>query len=120
MRDKSSSRGQLRKGDRPWGGRLGDSHEPMNKNLILGRRSWVSWHNTAKPFDSTAEVNEAVVWRRTALLPWEISIARGRESGSAGAAMRWVMFEKSAEGILCARQRVNQAGGSPAHPETPG
>ena len=72
------------KTNRPWGGRLGDIHEPMNKNLILGRRSRVSWHNTAKPFDSAAEVNGAVVWRRTALLPGEISIARGRESSSAG------------------------------------
>ena len=81
---RSTSRSQLRKGDRPWEGRLGDSHEPMNKNLIRGRQREVSWHNTAKPFDSSLEVNEAVVWRRTMFLPGEISIARGRESDSAG------------------------------------
>ena len=55
----------------------------MNKNCIRGRRGGVSWHNTAKPCGLVAEVNAAVVRRRTALLPGEISTARGRESGSA-------------------------------------
>ena len=64
--------------------RLGDSHGPMNKNLIRGRQSEVSWHNTAEPFGLALEVNEAVVWRRFVPLPGEISIARGRESDSAG------------------------------------
>jgi hypothetical protein len=80
---RSTSRSQLRKVDRPWEGRLGDSHEPMNKNLIRGRQSEVSWHNTAKPSDSALEVSEAVVWRRFVRLPGEISVARGRESDSA-------------------------------------
>jgi hypothetical protein len=81
---RSTSRSQLREGDRPWEGRLGgDSHEPMNKNLIRGRQSEVSRHNTAKPPDSALQVNEAVVWRRFVPLPGEISIARGRESDSA-------------------------------------
>jgi hypothetical protein len=55
----------------------------MNKNLIRGRQSEVSWHNTAKPYDSTLEVNEAVVRRRTAFLPGEILETCDRESGSA-------------------------------------
>ena len=65
----------------------------MNKNCIRGRRGGMSWHNTAKSCGLAAEVNAAVVRRRTAFLPgeWErsghsrrqISIARGRESGSA-------------------------------------
>ncbi len=81
---RSTSQGQLRKGDRPWEGRLGDSHGPMNKNLIRGRRSQVSWHNTAKPFGSAPEVNEAVVWWRFVPLPGEISLAwRPASAGSA-------------------------------------
>ena len=65
----------------------------MNKNCIRGRRGGVSWHNTAKPCGLAVGVNAAVVRRRTALLPGEcersghsrrqISIARGRENGSA-------------------------------------
>ena len=55
----------------------------MNKNCIRGRRGGMSWHNTAKSCGLAAEVNAAVVRRRTAFLPGEISIARGRESGSA-------------------------------------
>jgi hypothetical protein len=55
----------------------------MNKNCIRGRHGGVSWHNTAKLFGLVVEVNAAVVRRRTAFLPGEISIARGRESGSA-------------------------------------
>jgi len=70
-------------GDRAWEGRLGESHQPMNKNLIRGRRDRVSWHNTAKPCHSVPEANEAVGWRRFSSLPGEISTARGRESGSA-------------------------------------
>jgi len=31
-----------------------------------------SWHNTAKPFISTRQVNQAVVWRRSASLSGEI------------------------------------------------
>ncbi len=56
----------------------------MNKNHIRGRYDGASWHNTAKPTGSVVEVNVAVVRRRTALLPGEISAARGRESDSAG------------------------------------
>jgi len=81
---RSTSRSQLRKGDRPWEGRLGDNHEPTNRNLIRGRQREVSWHNTVKPFDSSLEVNEAVVWWRTVFLPGEISMAwRPEQSGSA-------------------------------------
>ena len=72
---KSTSRSQLREGDRTWEGRLGDSREPTNRNLIRGRQSEVSWHNTAKPFGLALEVNEAVVRWRFTLLPGEISLA---------------------------------------------
>ena len=81
---RSTSRSQLREGDRTWEGRLGDNHEPMNKNLIRGRQSEVSWHNTAKPFDLALEVNEAAMWWRYTLLPGEISLAgRPVSTGSA-------------------------------------
>ena len=78
-----TTRSQLRKGDRPWEGRLWESHQPMNKNLIRGRRGGMSWHNTAKSCGLAAEVNAAVVRWRTVSLPGEISTARDRESGSA-------------------------------------
>ena len=96
---KNTSRSQLRKGDRPWGGAeakrrqpaseamqatLGEIRELMNKNHIRGRHGGVSWHNAAKPVGLVVEVNVAVVRRRTASLPGEISAARGRASGSAG------------------------------------
>jgi|GEM_PF-2065970 len=80
---KRTTRSQLRKGDRPWGGRLWESHQPTNRNLIRGRRDGTSWHNTAKFPHSVPEVNEAVGWRRFSSLPGEISTARDRESGSA-------------------------------------
>ena len=64
------------------------SHQPMNKNLIGGRRNGTSWHNTAKFLHSVPEVNEAVGWRRFQFLSGEISLA------SAG--------EKSAEVIVVA------------------
>ena len=80
---KRTTRSQLRKGDRPWGGRLWESHQPTNRNLIRDRRNGTSWHNTAKFLHSVPEVNEAVEWRRFSFLPGEISTARDRESGSA-------------------------------------
>ena len=68
-------RSQLREGDRPWEGRLGESHQPMNKNDIRGRRGGTSWHNTAKSRHSAPEVNGVVGWRRFPCLPgeWERS-----------------------------------------------
>ena len=74
---KSTTRSQLREGDRPWGGRLWESHQAMNKNLIRGRRSGTSWHNTAKFPHSAPEVNEALGWRRFLFLSGETSSACG-------------------------------------------
>lgn len=85
---KRTTRGQLREGDRPWGGRLWEIRQPMNKNLIRGRRGGTSWHNTAKSLHSAPQVNEAVGRRRFQSLSGEISFA------SAG--------EKSAEVIVVA------------------
>jgi hypothetical protein len=118
---RSTSRSQLRKGDRPWEGRPGDSHEPTNRNLMRGRQSRESWQNTAKPFDAALEVNEAVVWRRTMSLPGEpersgdslpnfnfYSQSAGKSlwhgdlhtQGAPLAAMPMVTIEKSAEVIV--------------------
>ena len=83
MKTGKTTRGQLRKGDQPWEGRLWESRRPTNRNLIRGRQDRVSWHNTAKPCHSVPEVNEAVGWRRFSSLPGEISTARDRGSGSA-------------------------------------
>jgi hypothetical protein len=76
------SRSQGAKGDRGSERRLCKTREPMDKNLIKGRRDEVSWHNTAKPFGLAAEVNEAVVRGRTAFLPGEISGARAPEKSA--------------------------------------
>ena len=77
-----TTRSQLRSREGPWEGRLWESHQPMNKNLILGRRDGKSWHNTAKSPRSVAEVNEAVGWRRTVFLPGEISPSRDGEKSA--------------------------------------
>ena len=80
---KRTTRSQLREGDRPWGGRLWESHQATNRNLIRGRRNGTSWHNTAKFLHSVPEVNEALGWWRFSQLPGEISTTCGRVSGSA-------------------------------------
>jgi len=59
--ERTITRGQLRRREAGWEGRLWETREPMNKNCIQGRRVVVSWHNTAKPRDSRAQVNAAVV-----------------------------------------------------------
>ena len=74
---KSTTRSQLREGDRPWGGRLWESHQAMNKNLMRGRQSGRSWHNTAKFPHSALEVNEALGWQSFPLLSGEASSACG-------------------------------------------
>ena len=82
MKMKRTIRSQLREGDRPWGGRLGENHQPMNKNLIRGRRNGTSWHNTAKFLHSVPEVNEAVGWWRFSFLSGEISSASAGEKSA--------------------------------------
>ena len=83
---KRTTRSQLREGDRAWEGRLWESHQPMNKNYIRGRRSGISWHNTAKSSHSAPEVNGVVGWQRFPCLPGEICLAL--RPASAGSAQR--------------------------------
>ena len=98
---KRTTRGQLREGDRPWEGRLWESRQATNRNLIRGRQSRKSWHNTAKSCHSALEVNEALGWWRITLLPGEISSTCGRVYAAAQlSAMASVIGEKSAEVIL--------------------
>ena len=75
---KRTTRSQLREGDRPWGGRLWESHQPTNRNLIRGRRDGTSWHNAAKFPHSVPEVNEAAGWLRFSFLPGETCLALHR------------------------------------------
>jgi len=96
---------QLRCREGPWEGRLRESHQPMNKNLMRSRRGGMSWYNTAKFRRSAAEVNEAVGWRRTVFLPGEIS-STWRPAfvrGALASVMASVMGEKSAEMIVVRR-----------------
>jgi len=72
---KRTTRGQLRKGDQSWEGRLWESCQAMNKNLIRGRQSGARWHNTSKPCHLALEVNEAFGRWRIKCLPREISLA---------------------------------------------
>ena len=117
----STSRSQGREGDRASEGRLCESHEPMNKNPIGGRRGRVSWHNTAKSgcFQSS-EVNGVVVWQRTALLPGEVCPtwrpALGR--GAPWPAMARVIGQKSAE-MIVVRQTSRGCGRSPVETVKP-
>ncbi len=53
-------------GDHASERRLGKTRKSMDKNPIQGRPGWVSWHNTAKPFDLARQVNGAIVRGRTA------------------------------------------------------
>lgn len=85
MKERSTTRSQLREGDRAWESRLWESHQAMNKNLLRGRRGRVSRHNTAKPFVSSPQVKEAFGWRRFPLLCGEASSACGGPSGSSAA-----------------------------------
>ena len=63
-------------GDHASERRLGETRKSMDKNPIQGRSGWVSWHNTAKPFDLARQVNGAIVRGRTAFLPGEICPVR--------------------------------------------
>lgn len=93
---KRTTRSQLREGDRSWGGRLWESHQPTNRNLIRGRRNGTSWHNTAKFPHSVPEVNEAVGWRRFSFLPGEICLAL-HSATVAGSAQRGDVLGDRAE-----------------------
>ena len=74
---KRTTRGQLREGDRAWGGRLWEICQPTNRNLIGGRWDGTRWHNTSKFLHSVPKVNEAVGQRRYQCLPMEISSTCG-------------------------------------------
>ena len=80
--NQNTSRSQGVAGDRCSERRLCKTREPMNKNLIEGRRDGASWHNTAKPVGEVVEVNQAAVRGRTVFLPGEISALRGVEKSA--------------------------------------
>ena len=98
---KSTTRGQLRKGDRPWEGRLWEICQTMNKKLIRGRLGGMRWHNTPKSRHSAQEVNETFGQRRFRCLPTEASSTCGRVFAAARlSAMASVIDEESAEVIV--------------------
>ena len=78
----STSRGQGGAGDRVSERRLCETRKSMDKNHIEGRPGRVSWHNTAKPFDFTRQVNGAIVRGRTAFLPGEACRVRARQESA--------------------------------------
>jgi len=98
---KSTTRGQLRDREGAWEGRLWESCQTTNRNLMRGRRDGMSGHNTAKFRHSVPEVNEAFGRRRFRCLPTEVSSACGRLRAAAHpSAMAGVTGEESAEVIL--------------------
>lgn len=98
---KSTTRSQLREGDRPWEGRLWENCQTMNKKLIRGRLSGMSWHNTAKSRHSTQEVNGSFGQGRFQGLPTEASATSGHGLVAAQpSAMADVIAEESAEVIV--------------------
>jgi len=75
--------------------------ERSESNLIGGRQSRKSWHNTAKSRHSALEVNEAFGWWRITFLPGEISSTCGRSNAAArSSVMADVIGEKPAEVIV--------------------
>ena len=95
-------------------GRLWETCELMYKNRIKGRRGVVSWHNTAKPTGSHAEVNAAVAQGSIVSLPGEASPRRfgGFQSTritEAPAAAMWRVGrdEESAESIVDVSEPVS-------------
>jgi hypothetical protein len=94
-------------------GRLGETCELMDKKCIQGRRRLVSWHHTAKPFSSSAEVNVIVVQGSTVFLPGEASLPSfvwfqsTGEDEAAVAEMSLLSNEESAEGIVVASEPVS-------------
>jgi hypothetical protein len=98
---KRTTRGQLRDREGSWEGRLWESRQTTNRNLMRGRQSGKSWHNTAKSRYSALEVNEAFGWWKITFLPGEISEACGRSNAAAHrSVMADVISEKSAEVIV--------------------
>lgn len=71
------------------GGRLDETCELMNKNLIEGRRTRTSWHNTAKSNSSGVEVNGAVAQGSNAFLPGEALVVKSRQGVSRGHSSEW-------------------------------
>jgi len=70
---KRTIRSQLRCGNNiPWRGRLGDSRQATNRNLILGRQGGASGHNITKLRHSALQVNEALGRWRFSLLSGEV------------------------------------------------
>ena len=86
----------------------------MDKKCIQGRRRLVSWHHTAKPFGSSAEVNAIVVQGSTVFLPGEASMGGvGRFQSTvwtnalAAGMLQVVPVEESAEGIVVVSESVS-------------
>lgn len=107
------TRGQVRNREVGYEGRLWETCELMDKKCIQGRRRLVSWHHTAKPFGSSAEVNAIVVQGSIVFLPGEASIESERWLQSAAycfaprAVMHEVSIEESAEGIVVVSEPVS-------------
>ena len=108
------TRGQGRNREVGSEGRLWETCELMDKNYIKGRRRLVSWHNTAKPFGSPAEVNVAVVQGSTVFLPGEASmggIGRFQSTAQTNALVAGMSqvapVEESAEGIVFLSEPVS-------------
>ena len=96
---------ETRVGDHASERRLGKTRKSMDKNLIQGRPGWVSWHNTAKPFDLVRQVNGAIVRGRTAFLPGEACPVRaGQESAEV------IVVGKMSRGWKCTRLNIATGG----------
>jgi hypothetical protein len=107
------TRGQGRNREVGSEGRLWETCELMDKKCIQGRRRLVSWHHTAKPFGSPAEVNAIVVQGSTVFLPGEASVdgETWLQSAVKCFAPRAVMYvgatEESADGIVVVSKSVS-------------
>ena len=104
------SEAQGRTGDGGSEGSAGQKREPMDKNRIRGIRCRARWPVTAKPISikgtgcrsggCARKVVELTSGGLSLVLETGLSIERSVQIG----------WQKSAEGIVCAEQRVTQEG----------
>jgi hypothetical protein len=76
--NKSTSRRQVRKGDRPCGGSRSANVRADGQKPHIRLSPWASWHHTTKPTGSRGRVNAAVAHGRFTFLSGEICASRDR------------------------------------------
>jgi hypothetical protein len=133
-KQKTTTRGQLQKGNLLGEGRLWETRETMDKKRIKGRRRTTSWHNTAKSSDSTSGGKCDVCAGKQRVLTWgdpsvgndggksaEVVVVRGQAGG-----VRTPAQTRKPEILMSTKDRTEERSrtdvriGRPAKPPTGG